>query len=134
MIDDRDLKQNDFEIKFYEGILKKREDFIPALMALGDLYTQKKMYFQGLGVDQRLVQLRPDDPLILYNLACSYSLLNEIDKSLKIIKLAIDSGFRNFLYFEQDPDLENLRKDLRFQEYFSQFKKEKTPSEKMNNL
>ena len=42
----------DFEIRFYEGILEKKKDFIQALMALGNLYTAKGRYKEGLEVDR----------------------------------------------------------------------------------
>ena len=107
----------DFEIKFYEGILKKKPDFIEALVALAELYTQKGLYQEGLDLDQRLVALRPEDPIILYNLACSYSLLNDIDASFEAIRKAISLGYDNVEYLKKDDDLKNLRDDKRFQKY-----------------
>ncbi len=112
-----------FEIRFYEGILRHAPDFIEALMALGDLYTKRGLYEQGLKVDEKLSALRPDDPCILYNLACSYSLVNNIPLSLRTIKCAIRQGYEYLDYLEQDPDLNNLRQDRRFQTYISRLKK-----------
>lgn len=114
----------EFEVRFYEGILKNKPDFAEALVALGDLYTKHGFYEKGLEVDKRLAQLKPYDPYAFYNLACSYSLLNDIDNSLKNIKRAIASGYDNFRYLMKDKDLVNLRNDQRFQEYFSKFKKQ----------
>jgi len=109
----------DFEIRFYESLIEKKPDFIEALAALGDLYTQKGQYKQGLSVDEKLMQLRPEDPIVLYNLACSYSLLEEKDRAYRTIKKAINCGYDNFEHLEQDADLENLRNDSRFQRYIS---------------
>ena len=119
-------KQNDidFEIQFIEGILKDRPSFVEALIVLGDLYTKKGLYEQGLKVDERLAKLRPRDASILYNLACSYSLVNDIEKSLAAIKSAVEFGYDNFSFLEHDSDLHNLRQDGRFKEFFSQIKKE----------
>ena len=50
-----------------------------------------------------------------YNLACSYSLLGELDLAFSTLKKAIDLGYDDFGYLRIDPDLENLRKDERFQ-------------------
>ena len=50
----------EFEINFYENILKERPDFVEALMALGDLYTKAGFYEKGLSIDKRLTRLRPD--------------------------------------------------------------------------
>lgn len=113
----------DFEITFYNGLIAKDPNFIEALVALGDLYTRAGMYREGLAVDEKLVQLKPDDPAVLYNLACSYSLLEDIDKAFRAFKKAINCGYYNFDHLEQDQDLANLRKDRRFQEYLARVKK-----------
>lgn len=41
--------------------------------------------------DEMLYLLKPHDPVVLYNLACSYSLLNEKDKAPRS-----DSRFRKY--------------------------------------
>jgi len=116
----------DFEIKFYEGVVKKKPDFIDALSALGDLYTKKGEYKKGLAIDEKLSLLRPDDPIVFYNLACSYSLVNETDKAFRSIKCAVKCGYDDFNYMEEDADLSNLHDDSRFQKYFLRVRK-KTP-------
>lgn len=116
----------DFEIRFYEEILKEKPDFIEALIAIGDLYTQRGLVEKGLEVDLRLSRLRPDDDGVLYNLACSYSLMREIDKAFGAMKLALECGYDDLNYLEVDDDLEHLRKDERFQEYFDRLRKERS--------
>ena len=112
----------DFEIDFYERILKEKGDFLQALTALAELYTRRGLYEKGLEVDKRLMHLQPEDPYVLYNLACSYSLLNQIDKARPIIKLAILSGYDDWAFLEQDQDLANLRQDDDFKQYFAKMK------------
>ena len=126
-----DISQEDiaFEIAFYNGLIEKNPDFVEALAALGDLYTRAGMYAEGLAVDEKLVQLRPEDPVVLYNLACSYSLLDEVDKAFRAFKKATHCGYRDFEHLEQDDDLLNLRKDRRFQRYLARIKTQK-PSER----
>ena len=121
------LKQEDidFEIAFYNGLIEKNPHFAEALAALGDLYTKAGMYKEGLIMDERLVQLKPDDPVVWYNLACSYSLLREIEKALRAFKKAINCGYCDFNHLEQDSDLDNLRQDRRFQQYFARVKSRK---------
>jgi tetratricopeptide (TPR) repeat protein len=121
------IKQEDidFEIAFYNGLIEKNPNFAEALAALGDLYTKAGLYKEGLAMDERLVQLKPDDPIILYNLACSYSLLQEIDKALRAFKKAINCGYCDFDHLEQDGDLNNLRQDRRFQQYLTRVKSKK---------
>ena len=117
----------DFEIRFYEDLIAENQDFFQALMALGDLYTKRGLYEKGLAVDKKLAKMRPEDPYILYNLACSYSLVNNLDKAYHVMKLAIDSGYTDFEFLEQDHDLENLLKDERFIKYFSHKKYLRSP-------
>ncbi|MCK5213967.1 MAG: hypothetical protein KAR05_01255 [Candidatus Omnitrophica bacterium] len=126
----KEQKEMDFEIEFYEGIISKRRDFIEALIALGDLYTKRGSFSKGLDVDKRLAQLRTDDPYIFYNLACSHSLLNNIEEALAAIKKAIDIGYDDFKFLESDDDLVNLRRDKRFIIFYSKIK---TPDDAANN-
>lgn len=113
----------DFEIKFYEGILKQRPNFIQALSALADNYTKRGLFDQGLAVDKQLASLRPDEPVVWYNLSCSYSLLNNIEEGLYALEKAIRLGYADFYFMEKDADLENLRKDSRFKDLILNFKK-----------
>jgi tetratricopeptide (TPR) repeat protein len=125
MAQGQDTNHSDFEIQFYEELLKKKPDFIEALSALGDLYTREGLYEKGMEIDQRLSHLRPQDPIVLYNLACSYSLLDDRDNALKTIKQAIAYGYDDFYHLEQDSDLDNLRHDSRFKEYLLKVKGKK---------
>jgi len=109
----------DFEILFFEKVLKNCPDFVEALIALGDGYTKSGRYEEGLKIDQRLARLRPDDALIHYNLACSYSLLKMADQGLEALQKAIRLGYRNFRFMKKDSDLDFIREDLRFKELLS---------------
>ena len=118
----------DFGIQFYEGILKDSPNFIETLMALGDLYTKKGLYQKGLEIDLRLTKLRPDNAVVFYNLACSHALLRNIPSALRAIRTAIDLGYEDIEYIDQDPDLENLRQDQQFLEYLDEIRKKQKPS------
>ena len=71
----RDL---DAMIEFMEGLVRRDPDYVDALQILGDHYTRRGRYAEGLKVDERLSRLEPHDPLTFYNLACSYSLTEMI--------------------------------------------------------
>jgi len=104
----------DFEIGFYQEVLKNKPDFMEALQALGNAYTARGLYQKGLEVDMKLVGLRPAEPVAHYNLACSYSLLKDIEAAFKALTRAIDLGYSDLSHMAKDPDLENLRQDKRF--------------------
>jgi tetratricopeptide (TPR) repeat protein len=112
----------DFEISFYESLLDKNPEFVNALVALGDAYTRKGRYKDGLEIDRRLVKLRPDDPIVYYNLACSYSLLKVPDDCLGALKKAIHLGYHDFSFMDKDPDLEFIKKDPRYKEIVSEYR------------
>ncbi|MEI7998180.1 MAG: hypothetical protein WCH62_01560 [Candidatus Omnitrophota bacterium] len=120
----------DFEITFYESILKETPNFIEALVAIGDLYTKAGFWQKGLEVDLKLVVLRGDDPIIYYNLACSYALLNQTRLALSSLSKAIDLGYNDFKHLREDPDLENLLKDQQVQEFLAQVERKRKASKK----
>lgn len=115
----------DFEIKFYEGLLDKNPDFTPALFALSDVYSKKGLLEKGLLIDKRLASLKPDDPIIFYNLACDYSLLNQLENSLSCLTQALSLGYEDLEHLQNDPDLENLRRQPYYQELLFKVKKDK---------
>jgi tetratricopeptide (TPR) repeat protein len=119
----------DFQILFYEGVLARKGDFIEALTALGDLYTKKGRCQEGLAIDQRLARLRPDDPYVLYNLACSFSLLGRVDSAYDTMKKAVACGYDDFHFLTHDSDLAALLSDPRFQQFLSQARKKTVPQD-----
>jgi len=118
----------DFEIRFYESILKESPDFIEAMMALADLYTKKGLCREGLELDERLARLRPDEPVIFYNLACSYSLLNDPYAALNAIRRAIELGYDDFEHLYNDQDLAHLMADEQFKKYLKDTQKKQKSS------
>lgn len=121
MATNKEKKENStqFEIEFYERILKEQPNFIEVLKVLAELYTKNGMYKEGLKLDKRLAGLLPNDAIVNYNLACSYSLLSDLDESFRALKKAINLGYNDFIHMNKDPDLANLRKDKRFEEIIS---------------
>ena len=108
---DEDL---DFEIIFYERILKQVPDSIDILMALGNNYTQRGLVEKGLSVDERLCRLRASDPIVRYNLACTYSLLGRVDDAIQTLEQSVSLGYRDCTHLQRDPDLEGIRRDPRY--------------------
>ena len=105
----------EFEIRFFEGIARRDPHYIEALQILGDAYTKTGQWGKGLHVDKRLARLCPDNPLVFYNLACSYSLMNHLDEAFSALRRAVRLGYDDARWLNKDPDLENLRRDSRFE-------------------
>ena len=116
-------KKKNFEIQFYEELLARNPNFIQALSCLGEAYTRQGLYGNGLKIDQRLAALKPHDPTIHYNLACSLSLVGQVDAALEELKEAVLLGYSDFPYILDDPDLDNLRKHKNFQDFFKKIQR-----------
>ncbi|MGO8838822.1 MAG: TPR end-of-group domain-containing protein [Limisphaerales bacterium] len=102
----RDL---DTQIAFLEGLARRDPDYVDALQLLGDHYTQRGRYAEGLKVDEHLARLEPRSPLVFYNLACSYSLTEQFDRAVTALERALQLGYRDFNWLAKDPDLRKLR-------------------------
>lgn len=117
----------DFQMRFYEELLERRPDYPEALILLGEIYTRRGRYDKGLDVDRRLSRLKPDNPIVHYNLACSLSLVGDIAESLQAIQKAIRLGYDDVHYLTRDPDLTNVRQDARFHELVKELRKTTAP-------
>lgn len=100
----------DVEISFVEGVIRRDPQFIEALRILGDDYTRRGRFVDGLKVDEQLIQLRPDDSLAHYNLACSYALTDRFAQAASTLEKAIILGYNDFRWLMRDPDLKEFRK------------------------
>ena len=106
----------DTKIQFMEGLVRRDSNYVEALQLLGDHYTQRGRFSEGLHVDERLARLEPQNPLVFYNLACSYSLTDQFDRAVFALDQAIGLGYRDFQWLAKDPDLKKLRAQPAFQE------------------
>ena len=100
---------DEFTIWFLEGVLDKYPTYVECLMYLGNAYTATGLYEKGLEVDLRLEKLRPGDPLVHYNLACSYSLLGMLSESLGALEKAVDLGYDDLEHLKSDSDLDGVK-------------------------
>jgi len=117
----------DFEIAFFERILKRLPNSVDVLMALGNNYTERGLFEKGLGIDQRLCRLRPTDPIIHYNLACSFAIVGKVDQAIETLEHAVALGYHDCSYLQRDPDLDGIRRDPRYKALI-----ERVQSQQMN--
>jgi tetratricopeptide (TPR) repeat protein len=121
----RDL---DTKIEFIEGLVRRDPNYVDALQILGDHYTQRGRITEGLKVDERLARLEPQNPLVFYNLACSYSLAEEFDRAATALEKAVQLGYRDFVWLAKDPDLKKLRAQPAFDEVRAKIRQLKSSS------
>jgi tetratricopeptide (TPR) repeat protein len=64
---------------------------------------------------RRALTINPDDPLLLYNISCMYSLLGNPNEALDCLEKAVDKGYGQKDWVEHDSDLDAIRDLPRFQ-------------------
>jgi TolB-like protein/Flp pilus assembly protein TadD len=62
----------------------------------------------------RARRLEPDDPMVLYNLACIYSLAGEVEQALDCLEACLRHGFTFRGWAEQDSNLDAIRAHPRY--------------------
>ena len=103
------------EIVFLEGIFRRLPGRRDILEALGHLYTAQGRLEDGLRIDQELVRLTPEAPIAWYNFACSLALTKQPDAAVQALTQAIDLGYDDPDWMQEDTDLLSLHSDVRFQ-------------------
>lgn len=111
-----------FEIEFYEAVHRRCPDYTEIVSLLGGLYTKVGRITDGLKMDRKLVRLEPTNATAHYNLACSLALCRKRPDALRSLRKAIDLGYDDRDWMEQDPDLEILKTDPEFQQLLGQLK------------
>jgi hypothetical protein len=116
--------QLDFELEFFGKILAVVPDFADALRVQACNLTMKGRLQDGLVVDEKLVTVRPTDPTAHYNLACRYALLKQRDKAITTLRKAVELGYRDFEFMQEDHDLDSIRKDPRFRKLMKELQEQ----------
>lgn len=100
---------HEFEIAFFESVLRRDARYTEVVEILGGLYTKHGRIADGLRMDRRLVKLLPGNATAHYNLACSLALTKRQTDALRSLRQAIELGYRDLDWMQQDPDLEGLK-------------------------
>eukprot|EP00877_Chromochloris_zofingiensis_P002583 jgi/Chrzof1/12325/Cz06g30120.t1 len=114
-----------------EAERKRRELFDDALVKFkkGDLESCFDFKSQGALVDfENVASMEPRNyvgdnlsriteiyKVTQYNIACCYSMLNQVDEGLRSLDAAMLAGFEDYAMIRQDKNLENLRASPKFQ-------------------
>ncbi|MBA4188204.1 MAG: hypothetical protein C0467_09335 [Planctomycetaceae bacterium] len=114
--------QLDFELEFYGKLITAVPGFTEVLRIQASNLTTKGRIADGLAIDRQLVATRPSDPTAHYNLACRYALLKQPDQALGSLRKAVELGYRDFGFMEEDHDLDSIRKDPRFRQLVREYR------------
>lgn len=71
-------------------------------------------YKKGLEIATRLHDLLPDDPRLMYNVACMHALLGDKDKAYSWLERAVEAGYNDAEQLAGDYDFKQLWGESRF--------------------
>ena len=111
-----------FEMRFFESVLKRDPDYTDVVEILGGLYTKHGRIADGLRMDRKLVKLLPQNATAHYNLACSLALSKRKADALRSLHQAVQLGYTDFDWMQQDPDLDGLKEHPAFSALLQQLK------------
>lgn len=106
---DPELSSAEFESEFWKRVLERQPYYEDVLRRQAEALAKAGHYQELVPLDRRLLELRPTDPVVHYNLACTLARLAEVNESLQMLKAAIRLGYDDFGHIETDPDLDPLR-------------------------
>ena len=105
---------DEFEIRLSRAAFEADSRNVRALEMLGQALSRTARHREALEIDLRVARLRPRDPVAFYNLACSYSNLEDLEEAFNALRRAFELGYKDYPHLLRDPDLENVRRDRRF--------------------
>ncbi len=64
---------------------------------------------------RRALAVDPEEPMTLYNVACVYSLLGQVEEAIDTLTAAVEKGYTHKAWIENDADFKSLHGHPRFQ-------------------
>ncbi|MEP7213417.1 MAG: protein kinase [Acidobacteriota bacterium] len=106
------------EIAIFESQLKKTPEDARVRVLLSANYASQGRYDDAKREVDLAMALRPDDTMILYNIACTLCEMNNTKDAIAALKKAWEAGYRNPIWTRQDPDLAILHGDPEFERLY----------------
>ncbi len=115
-VDDSEARRRHdaFEIGLGRAGVEADPRNVRAHRMLAQALTRAGRHQEALEADLHVTRLAPKDPIAYYNLACSYSNLENLDGAFESLQRAFELGYNDYRHLLNDPDLENVRRDRRF--------------------
>jgi serine/threonine protein kinase/tetratricopeptide (TPR) repeat protein len=111
---DAELNLRQRVVEVFEAHLRKVPEDARARVLLGSSYAALGRPDDALREGNMAMALRPDDGLIMYNVACLFSGLKKKPEAMRALKKAWEGGFTDPQWARQDPDLDLLHDDPEF--------------------
>ena len=106
------------EIVVYSEHLRKVPEDARARILLALNFAQVGRNEEATREANLAMALRPDDAIIMYNVACLFGSLGNKAETMTAIRKAWEAGFRDSTWTRQDPDLALLHGDPEFEKLY----------------
>ena len=63
---------------------------------------------------ERAIAVDPEDPMLLYNVACTYGVLGKTEECLNALEQAVSKGWGDRSWLEHDSDMDSIRDTARY--------------------
>jgi serine/threonine protein kinase/Tfp pilus assembly protein PilF len=103
-------------LEVIEKHVRMHPDDARAILFGAGAYLQKGEVELGKAWTERALTIDSSDPAILYNAACNFSQMREIEKAIDMLERALTNGFGQREWILHDSDLDPLRDHPRFKE------------------
>lgn len=107
-------------IRLAEAQLELNPDDARAVYMAANGLVALGLHDRGREWAERAVRMKPDDPMLLYNVGCIYALLNHTEEAIDCLERAVRNGLSQRGWIAHDSNLDSLRSDPRFQALLDQ--------------
>ena len=105
-------------IQILEAHLRKLPEDARGHTLLANDYVQMKRTEEAVREANLAMALRPNDAIVLYNVACTFGQLGRKPESLGALKKAWEAGFKDPSWARRDPDLSLLHGEPEFERLY----------------
>jgi serine/threonine protein kinase/Flp pilus assembly protein TadD len=99
------------QLDMYPRYLSQHPDDPRAYIFYAQTLAKVKQVEKAKEMGNRAYELAPNDALMLYNLACLFSRLEEKETAVDYFRKALESGYQNYEWVKRDTDFDNIRNE-----------------------
>jgi serine/threonine protein kinase len=98
-------------LEMFPKYLSQHPDDARGFIFYAQTLAKVKQIDKAREIGKRAYELTPNDTVMLYNLACLFSRLEEKETSVDYFRKALESGYQNYEWIKRDADFDNIRNE-----------------------